>query len=54
MEKLFLCEFNWDFFYVFLYVIDWYGILIKVDSENCWIYINIGDDGLNLFRDLLD
>ncbi len=54
VEKLFLCEPNRDFFYASLYAIDWHGILTKADSENCRIYINIGDDGSNLFRDLLD
>ena len=52
--KLFLCEPNKDFFYASLYAIDWQAILTKVDRDNCRIYINIGDDGSHLFRDLLD
>jgi hypothetical protein len=54
VEKLFLCEPNRDFFYASLFAIDWVSILKKVDDENGRIYINIGDDGTNLFRDLLN
>ncbi|WP_296044922.1 6-hydroxymethylpterin diphosphokinase MptE-like protein [uncultured Alteromonas sp.] len=53
VEKLFLCEPNRDFFYASLYAIDWHSILNQADKDNCRIYINIGDDGSHLFRDLL-
>ncbi len=53
VEKLFLCEPNKDFFYASLHAIDWAGILKKTDDAGYRIYINIGDDGANLFRDLL-
>ncbi|MFS1704514.1 6-hydroxymethylpterin diphosphokinase MptE-like protein, partial [Alteromonas sp. AMM-1] len=53
VEKLFLCEPNRDFFYASLHAIDWAGILKKTDDAGYRIYINIGDDGANLFRDLL-
>lgn len=53
VEKLFLCEPNHDFFYASLFTIDWHAILTKADKDNCRIYINIGDDGSHLFRDLL-
>ncbi|MBR9791066.1 MAG: motility associated factor glycosyltransferase family protein [Gammaproteobacteria bacterium] len=54
VEKLFLCEPNKDFFYASLYAIDWHDILHKVDDAGYRIYINIGDDGTHLFRDLLN
>ncbi|WAJ71045.1 motility associated factor glycosyltransferase family protein [Catenovulum adriaticum] len=53
VEKLFLCEPNRDFFYASLFAIDWNKILKKVDETDSRIYINIGDDGSHLFRDLL-
>ncbi|WP_111976536.1 6-hydroxymethylpterin diphosphokinase MptE-like protein [Algibacillus agarilyticus] len=53
VEKLFLCEPNRDFFYASLFATDWAGILEKVDKAEGRLYINVGDDGSNLFRDLL-
>lgn len=53
IEKLFVCELNWDYFYVFLFVIDWDGILNCFDDLNVCIYINVGDDGSNIIEDLL-
>lgn len=54
VEKLFLCEPNRDFFYASLYAIDWQHILTTVDKAGARLYINVGDDGTNLFRDLLN
>lgn len=54
VEKLFLCEPNRDFFYASLFAIDWQSILQTVDKSDARLYINIGDDGSNLFRDLLN
>lgn len=54
LEKLFLCEPNPDFFYASLFAIDWEGIFQSIDEEKGKLYINIGDDGTNLFRDLLN
>jgi hypothetical protein len=54
VEKLFICEPNRDFFYASLFAIDWSKILEKMDQSNARLYINIGDDGTNLFRDLLN
>jgi len=53
VEKLFLCEPNRDFFFASLFAIDWEHILTDADKNNRRIYINIGDDGSHLFRDLL-
>ncbi|WP_158967759.1 6-hydroxymethylpterin diphosphokinase MptE-like protein [Paraglaciecola sp. L3A3] len=53
VEKLFLCEPNTDFFYASLHAIDWQVIFEKIDQSDARIYLNIGDDGTNLFRDLL-
>ncbi|MBC3765026.1 6-hydroxymethylpterin diphosphokinase MptE-like protein [Neptunicella marina] len=54
VEKLFICEPNRDFFYASLFAIDWSSILQTVDQTDARIYINIGDDGSHLFRDLLN
>jgi hypothetical protein len=53
VEKLFICEPNRDFFYASLYAIDWHHILTTIDEQDGRLYINIGDDGTHLFRDLL-
>jgi hypothetical protein len=54
VEKLFICEPNPDFFYASLFTIDWQAIFETVEKSGSRIYINIGDDGTNLFRDLLN
>lgn len=53
VEKLFICEPNPDFFYASLFAIDWQTIFETVEKSESRIYLNIGDDGTNLFRDLL-
>ncbi|GAA0366946.1 hypothetical protein GCM10009092_34140 [Bowmanella denitrificans] len=53
VNNLFICEPNRDFFYASLFAIDWAGILNKIDKSRGRLYINIGDDGSNLFKDLL-
>jgi hypothetical protein len=53
VEKLFICEPNPDFFYASLFAIDWQTIFKTVEKSESRIYLNIGDDGTNLFRDLL-
>lgn len=52
IDKLFICEPNRDFFYASLFAIDWQAIFDDVDSNEKRLYINIGDDGSNLSRDL--
>lgn len=54
VEKLFICEPNRDFFYASLFAIDWQNILETIEKSDARIYLNIGDDGTNLFRDLLN
>ncbi|MEP7702977.1 6-hydroxymethylpterin diphosphokinase MptE-like protein [Paraglaciecola sp. 25GB23A] len=53
VEKIFLCEPNTDFFYASLFAIDWHHIFETVDKTDARIYLNVGDDGSHLFRDLL-
>ena len=53
VKKLFICEPNPDFFYASLFAIDWQAIFETVEESETRIYLNIGDDGTNLFRDLL-
>ena len=50
---LFVCEPNRDFFYASLYAIDWSQIISSFDRGQKRLYLNIGDDGTNLTRDLL-
>lgn len=54
VEKLFICEPNRDFFYASLFAVDWEHILSTIDENEGRLYINIGDDGTNLFKDLLN
>lgn len=54
VEKLFVCEPNRDLFNASLFIIDWASILRRVDEAGGRLYINVGDDGSNLFRDLLN
>ena len=54
IDKLFLCEPNRDFFFASLFAIDWGAILTKVDDSEGRLYLNIGDDGTNLIRDLIN
>ena len=53
IQNVFICEPNPDFFYASLFAIDWGKIFEKVQGADARIYLNIGDDGSNLFRDLL-
>lgn len=53
VEKLFICEPNKDFFHSSLFAIKWDEILADIDEQKGRLYINIGDDGTNLFKDLL-
>jgi hypothetical protein len=54
VEKLFICEPNPDFFYASLFAIDWQAIFEKIDATDGKIYLNVGDDGTDLFRGLVD
>lgn len=54
VERLFICEPNSDLFYSSLFAIDWAKILESFRKNNGRIYINIGDDGSNLMKDLLN
>ena len=54
VEKLFICEPNRDYFYASLFAINWAEILQNIDKSGARIYLNIGDDGTNLFKDLLN
>ncbi len=53
-EHLFICEPNPDFFYASLFAIDWQQLFEKVEAQEARLYLNIGDDGTNLFRDLIN
>ena len=54
IKNLFICEPNRDFFYASLYAIDWRDLFTKTHNNQSRIYLNIGDDGSNLFNDLLN
>lgn len=52
-EHLFICEPNPDFFYASLFAIDWNAIFEQIEEQDARLYLNIGDDGTNLFEDLI-
>ncbi len=54
VDNLFICEPNRDFFYASLSTIDWHDILTQIEQNEGRLYLNVGDDGSNLFRDLLN
>lgn len=53
VEKLFICEPNRDLFYASLFHLDWHSLLNKIDEQEGHVYINVGDDGTNLTKDLI-
>jgi hypothetical protein len=53
IKSLFICEPNRDYFYASLYAIDWNYILNEANENDRRIYLNIGDDGTNLAKDLV-
>jgi len=53
VKSLFICEPNRDYFYASLYAIDWNYILNEANENDRRIYLNIGDDGTNLAKDLV-
>ena len=53
IEQLFVFETNPDFFYASLYAIDWQKIFDKIEAENSYLYLNIGDDGSHFSSDLM-
>lgn len=53
ISKLFICEPNRDFFYASLFNVDWEAVIKSFDAEDKRLYLNIGDDGSHLTRDLL-
>lgn len=53
IEQLFVFEPNPDFFYASLYAIDWQKIFDKVQADESYLYLNIGDDGSHFSSDLM-
>ncbi|MFT6896386.1 MAG: hypothetical protein ACJA13_000787 [Paraglaciecola sp.] len=53
VDKLFICEPNPDFFYASLFAIDWQAIFEQMEATDANIYVNIGDDGSDLFSGLI-
>lgn len=53
VDKLFICEPSLDLFYASLFEIDWADLLKTLDERECHLYINVGDDGTNLTKDLI-
>lgn len=54
VEKLFICEPNKELFYASLFFLDWSSLLKNIDDNKGRLYINVGDDGTNLFKDLIN
>ena len=53
IEQLFVFEPNPDFFYASLYAIDWQAIFDKIEADESYLYLNIGDDGSHFSSDLM-
>ncbi len=53
IDKLFICEPSRDYFYCSLFAIDWYKIFETLDEAGSRLYINVGDDGNHLIKDLV-
>ncbi|MDT0593801.1 motility associated factor glycosyltransferase family protein [Glaciecola petra] len=53
VENLIICEPNPDFFAASLHAIDWSEILNNCESNDCKLYINIGESSSRLFKDLM-
>ncbi|WP_100655840.1 6-hydroxymethylpterin diphosphokinase MptE-like protein [Alteromonas flava] len=53
VEKLFICEPSLDLFYASLFNLDWAALLHQLNEQNRHVYINVGDDGSNLTKDLI-
>ncbi|GAC34378.1 6-hydroxymethylpterin diphosphokinase MptE-like protein [Paraglaciecola polaris] len=54
VEKLFICEPNPDFFYASLFAIDWQAIFEKAQATDATIYLNVGGDGTDFFKGLIE
>lgn len=53
IEQLFLFEPNADFFYASLFAIDWTCIFEKIEQDESYLYLNIGDDGSHFSSDMM-
>ncbi|MGY5449755.1 motility associated factor glycosyltransferase family protein [Agarivorans sp. MS3-6] len=52
IDYFILYEPNIDYFMASMYLIDWQAVLHRVEENEQHIYLNIGDDGSNMFSDL--
>ncbi len=53
VQSCFWIEPNIDFFYWSLYVMDWASVLKKLERDDSFLFLHIGDDGENLTDDLM-
>jgi len=54
VQSCFWIEPNIDFFYWSLYVMDWASLLNKLEQDDSFLFLHIGDDGENLADDLME
>lgn len=54
VQSGFWVEPNIDFFYWSLHVMDWASVLDKVEDDESYLFLHIGDDGENLVDDLME
>ncbi|WP_026958016.1 6-hydroxymethylpterin diphosphokinase MptE-like protein [Aliagarivorans taiwanensis] len=52
VDNFILYEPNWDFFSASLMVADWSQVLEKAKQQESRLYLNIGDDGSNMYADI--
>ncbi|WP_220721076.1 motility associated factor glycosyltransferase family protein [Agarivorans litoreus] len=52
VDNFILYEPNPDFFFASMWVLDWTAMLRQCDDKKSKLYLNIGDDGTNMFDDI--
>lgn len=53
IQNLYIFEPNLDFFYASLYVMDWEGLFSRAEQRGQRVYLNLGGDGTDYFKDLI-
>ncbi|WP_026972607.1 6-hydroxymethylpterin diphosphokinase MptE-like protein [Aliagarivorans marinus] len=52
VDNFILYEPSWDFFFASLMLIDWAEIMKRAEESESNLYLNIGDDGTNMYKDI--
>ncbi|MEE1672891.1 DUF115 domain-containing protein [Agarivorans aestuarii] len=52
VDSFILYEPEWDYFFASIFVTDWAKVIEKSEQSNGKLYLNIGDDGSNMYDDI--